>query len=109
LKAFTELGITKKKLNKIIDNELKFNDSYYVLAQNCPEALLKEYKGSTVRTIKNQCIKQTNPISKTELYFSTYEEISTKLGFKARSIKNAIQNKTMYGGSIWEFCEKKDN
>jgi hypothetical protein len=106
IKLLNELGITKRKLNKIIENGLKFNSHYYVLSQNCPEVLLKEYKGSTIRSIKKCLIKQINPISKSELIFNTFGEISTKLGFKAQSIQKAIKNKTMYGGSIWELCEK---
>jgi hypothetical protein len=103
------LNIAKKKLNKIIEDGIKFNNYYYVLCSDCPENLLKEYDGPTVRTVnisKNSYpIKQINPITKEELIFNTYDEISVKLGFKARTIKNAIVNKTMYGGSIWKHCK----
>ncbi len=103
----TELGITKKKLSNIIGNNVKFNGCYYIPHSKCPETILKEYKGSTKRSTKKilNCIKQINPITKEELIFNTFDEISVKLGIKARTIKNAIEKKIICNGSIWEFCK----
>lgn len=107
IKLATELKITKIKLNKIIENNLKHNGHYYVLHQQCPESLLKGYDGSTSRTIKTgvSSIKQINPITKDEIIFNTFDEISVKLGIKPRTIKKAIEDKIICNGSIWKYCE----
>jgi hypothetical protein len=103
-----ELQITKRKLNKIIDEKLKFNNSYYVFHRDCPDALLKNYTGFVTRTIKTtnaKPIKQINPITKTEWIFNNFDEINNKLGIKAQTIKKAITNNILCGGSIWQYCE----
>ncbi len=108
--AKKNLGITIDKLNKILENGTKEYNYYLVRHSDCPKALLDKFNGSTIRTVKaaNSLgpIKKIDPITKNETIFNTFEEIDTRLGFRRMTIKKAIENKTLWGGSIWEYCEK---
>jgi phage anti-repressor protein len=106
-----KLGIGAEKLKKIIQNGTKFNNHYFVLYSDCPKLLLDNYNGSTIRIVKASNalgpIKRIDPITKGEIIFNTFDEINVKLGFRRPTIKKAIENKTMWGGFLWEFCDKK--
>ena len=103
-----ELEITKRKLNKIIQEKLKFGNCYYVFHKDCPKELLKDFDCPTIRTIKTNKSKQIiqiNPITKAEYVFNSFDEIQLKVGFKRQTIQKAIDTNTMYGGSIWKYCD----
>jgi phage anti-repressor protein len=106
-----KLGISLSKTYKIINEEMKFENSYFVMYSKCPQDLLKTYNKSTTRVVqaKNSLgpIKQINPITKEEIIFNTFDEINIKLGFRRPTIKKAIENKLLHGGSLWQYCEKK--
>ena len=108
ISLITELGITKGKLNKIIQEKLKFGNCYYIFHKDCPKELLKDFDCPTTRTIKtaqSKQIMQINPITKAEYVFNSFDEIQLKVGFKKRTIQKAIETNTVYGGSIWKYCE----
>ena len=112
IQLFTELKITKQKLKKIIDNGTQYNGCYYIRCRDCPESLLKDFDGPTTRTIRTNKhsypIKQINPITKEEVIFNTFDEISVKLGFKSVTIRRSIDNDRMYAGSIWKYCKPEN-
>ena len=100
--------ISSNTLSRAIKNNKKIEDSYIVNYSDCPEKLLKTYKGTTTRKVntanKLGPIKRIDPISKNEVIFDTFDEINVKLGFKRPTIKKAIENKTLHGGSLWIYC-----
>jgi hypothetical protein len=49
-------------------------------------------------------IKQMNPITKTEIIFNTLLELSIKFGYSSKTIINAIDNKLIYNGCLWEYA-----
>ena len=51
---------------------------------------------------------QINPVTKTEHIFNSFDEINIKLGIKMQTIKKAIKNNVLYGGSIWKYCDPSD-
>ncbi|ATZ80743.1 putative glycosyltransferase [Bodo saltans virus] len=105
----TELGITKIRLNKIIDEKIKHNNSYYIYRKDCPEALLKDIDYCpTTRTIKTATakrIQQINPITGSKVIFNGFEELQLKIGIKRETIQKTIKNNTLYGGNIYQYCE----
>lgn len=107
-----KLGISLDKLNKIMNGEIQFNDSYYVNYADCPESLLLKFNGSTTRIVNaaNSLgpIKRIDPITKNEIIFNTFEEIDIKLGFRRPTIKKAIENKILWGGFLWEYGKKEN-
>jgi hypothetical protein len=104
-----ELKITKKRLNKMMQEDIKFNNCFYVTYSECPDELLKKFNGSTTRKVNASNslgpIKRIDPITKSEIIFNTFDEINVKLGYRRVTIKKAIDNKTLYGGHIWEYCK----
>ena len=50
-------------------------------------------------------IKQINPITKEFTIFKSLTEVNTRLGFVHTTITDAIKNKHIVGGSLWEFFE----
>ena len=42
---------------------------------------------------------------KDKIIFNTINEIYIKLNFTESSIRNAIKNKTLYGGCYWKYKE----
>ena len=103
-----KLGVSKDKLYKIIKNDMKFNNCYFAFSSKCSAELIKKYNGVTTRTIyASSCgkIKQINPITGNEIIFNTFDEIDIKLGFRRVTIKKAIENKSLWGGSLWEYCD----
>jgi hypothetical protein len=105
------LGLTKKKLYKIISNDIKFNDSYFVEYNNCSKELLNKYDNPINTGIESLLykIKQINPITKDVIIFKSLNEINVKLGLSSYKINEAIKNKTILGGSFWEYCDKTKN
>jgi hypothetical protein len=106
ISLLTKLGITKKKLNKIIQEKTRFDDCYYIFHKDCPKTLLKDFDCPTTRTIKTSNSKpiiQINPVTKTEHTFNSFDELNIKLGIKKQTIKKAIENNTLCGGSIWKY------
>jgi hypothetical protein len=103
-----KLGIGKLRMTKIIKDGTKFNDNYYVEYYKCPEKLIDEYKKPINRVIRTHSkqIKQINNITKDTVIFNSFNEIYIKLGYASKTIKEAIDNKTLLGGSKWEYYKK---
>jgi hypothetical protein len=70
---------------------------------------LDKYDKKINKFISSQAkqIKQINLITKDEIIFNSLNEIKVKFGFSPNTIKKAIENKTMFASSMWEFCENK--
>lgn len=105
--ASKKLGIAKLKMSNIITNGIKFNDCYYVEYYKCPQKLIDNYDKPIHRIIRTHSkqIKQTNPITKKSTIFNSLNEISVKFGYASKTIKDAIDNKTLLGGNLWEYCK----
>jgi hypothetical protein len=103
-----ELNIAKSKLNKIIDEKIKYNDCYYMYYQNCPPEILKNYTYSATRgpQIKLHPIKQINCVTGAEHIFNSFEDISVRCGIKSATIKKAILTNTVCKGYIWSYVSK---
>jgi hypothetical protein len=111
-KCFTELGITKKRLNKIIDENIKHNGFYYVFHKNCPKELLKDYSGMSLRAMRTEeerRIERIDCATKQSYIFENYSEIKVRLGYKMETIRKAIISNTLYNGFIWRFYDEPDN
>ena len=73
--------------------------------------MLEKYDKPVNRIISTHAkqIKQINPINKQIIIFNSLNEIYIKLGHASKSIKDAIENKTMLGGCTWEYYKKEDS
>jgi len=103
--AAKKLGIGKTRMRKIITDKTIINNCYYLEFHNCPKDLLDKYNKPINKLITNNSkqIKQINPITGEIVIFNSLLELNIKLGFTRIPIKNAIENKTMWSGYIWEY------
>jgi len=100
-----ELKISKKKLQKIIENNELYNNYYYIEYLKCPNELLVKYNKPINRIIPahSKAIKQINPITNEVIIFNTLSELYIKYGFCSTTIIYAIENKTIHGGFLWDY------
>jgi hypothetical protein len=103
--AAKNIGIGKIKMRNIIRNQEKYGLFYYVEYSKCPLYIIEKYDKPIFgfKSVHAKSVKQINPITKTEVIFNTLNEIDVKLGIGSETIKNAIKNKTVFAGSLWEF------
>ena len=98
--------ISKKNLIDIIKNNKIFDDKYFIEYHKCPQVLLDKYDKPINRIIPphSKKIKQIHPITKNNIIFNSFNEISNKFGICAKTIQNAINSKTVCNGFIWEYA-----
>ena len=101
----SKLGITKLKVRNIILNNIKYNDKYYIEYHKCPIELIQKYNKPINRILPTHSkqIKQIHPITKEIVIFNSLSEISIKLNYSSKPILDAINNKLLYGGYLWEY------
>ncbi len=104
-KLKSELLISHRTLNKIINNKLLYNNCYYVEEHNCPIDLINNYKNEIKKNISCHSvrIKQINLYNKNETIFNSLSEIYTKVGITPGSVRNAIKNNNVLAGCKWEY------
>lgn len=102
-----KLKIGKNTLVNIIKNNTLYENKYYIEYHKCPQDLLDKYNKPLNRIIYPNAkkVKQIHPITKNTIVFNSLFEISNKFGICATTIKNAIKDKTVYNGYMWEFVE----
>ena len=100
-----KLKIGMPKLNSIIENNEKYSDHYYVKLDDCPQNLLDKYQKPINQFIRKNSkqIKQINPTTKQTLIFNSLADIYRKYGIADSTIVNAIKNKEVYQGFLWEY------
>lgn len=101
-----KLNISQNKLCKIIKNNTKNEDYYYVELEKHPQDLLEKYdKPINKHLFKNsKKIKQINPITKQTVIFNSISDLYRRLGFLGRPRNKAIKDKVIYQGYLWEYC-----
>lgn len=102
------LQISQERLRKIIINGILYNNKYFIEYTACPQELLNAYDKPLNSKIhfKSKLIKQINPITNEFVIFKSLTEVNIRLGFVNTTIIDAIKNKHMVGGFLWEFYEK---
>ena len=112
IETFTSKDIAAKKFNigklrmrNIIKTSEKFNSCYFVVFSKCPSNLLESYEQNIQHPHNNNSkqIKQTHQLSNNFMIFKNLNEIYIKHGICSKTIINAIENKTIYSGSLWEY------
>jgi hypothetical protein len=105
------LKIGELKMKKIIKNDVKYNDYYYVEYSKCPKELVAKYNKPINRSTRSYAkkIKQINPNTRETTIFNSLNEILLKFGYANNTTKNAIANKTLLGGCMWEYYEKEES
>jgi hypothetical protein len=95
---------------KIIKECLKHNDKYYIEYSKCPDKLLTTYEKFIIPTRSYaKRVIQTNQDTKNRVIFNSLSEISLRYGYTNETIKNAIKNKTLLGGYVWDYYDEKIN
>ena len=91
-------------MKRIIKNNIKYDDYYYIELKNCSQDLLNKYEKPINKYIPSNAkkIKQINPISDEIIIFNSVHEANVKLGTTHSGINDAVKNKTIYNGSLWE-------
>ena len=99
--------VSLPRLHKIINNNILFNDSYFVKINDCPVELLNNYKEKNdlvIRTnSKSKKVKQINILSNEEITYKSISEASVKFGTTHKSITNCIKNNTNLNGYRWVY------
>jgi phage anti-repressor protein len=96
--------VSLQRLHKIIDDNLLFNDSYFIKIKNCPSELLNSYKQknnnifSMRSSSKSKKIKQVNIQTNQEIIYKSLTEASIKFGSSEKTISDAIINNTILNG-----------
>lgn len=105
------LSVSVCKARKIMKNNIKHNDNYYIYYYDCSPELIKKYGDIKKRVVSAQScgkICRIDPITLSETVFETFEEIDTKLGIRRPTIKKAIETKTMHAGSLWKYYDENN-
>jgi len=102
----TKLKIGKLRIRKLIENGEMYNNHYYIEYNKCPQILLNNYKKPINRIIPShsKLIKQIHPITKDTIIFNSLTEINIKFGICSKTILNAIDNKLVCSGYIWQYA-----
>ena len=100
-----KLKLNIKKVHKIIDEKLIYNNSYYVHYEDCPTELLPTDNNSLLLTKnpKSKSIKQINVITKEEIIYTSMQDACSKCHTTHKTLKNVIQNKKTLNGYLWEY------
>ena len=97
------------RLNKIINQKLLFNDTFFIKINDCSPELLEKYKehnNISVRTSsKSKKVKQTNIQTNEEIIYKSITESSIKFGSGEKSIVHAIKTNTTLNGYKFSHLE----
>jgi hypothetical protein len=108
--AAISINVCRETMRKIIVNQTKYNNFYYIEQSKCPLKLLKNYKKpiNKFTHAKAKKIRQFNPISKESIIYNSLKEIHIKLDITDEAIISAVNNKTLCNGCLWEYydCNK---
>ena len=100
-----ELKINIRTIRKNIDNNEKHGDNYFIEYHRCPKELIEKYDKIIKKNISpcSKQIKQINPSTNEIIIFNSLTEIYTKYGYSNPYILNAIKDKKIYKGFLWEY------
>ena len=103
--AAEHLKLSKVKMRNIVQNNELLNEKYYIEYHKCPAELIKNCKLEINRIIPNHAksIKQIHPISNKTIIFTSLSEIYLKFGLCSKTLIEAIENKTVCSGFLWEY------
>lgn len=104
--AAKQFSIGKLTMRNIIRNSEKFNNGYFIEFSKCPKDLIDKYnKPIYTSTHSNSIkIKQICPQTNNVVIFNNLNDISIKYGICSETIKKAIDTKSIYSGSLWEYA-----
>jgi len=103
-----EHNMSKGRLLNYIRTGKMINDCYFVEYNKCPQKLLDEYDKpipKVVRSATKKVVRTDVATNKTIIYRSL-DEIAVKVGYIHNTVKDAIKNKTLLGGSMWEYYQQ---
>lgn len=100
------LKICSKTLKKIIMNEEKHKNEYYITLSKCSEILLKNYNKPILQSYVGNSIKikQINAETNQVCIFNSIADIRRKYIICNSTIISCIENKTEYKGFYWEYA-----
>ena len=104
--AAKHLNISKLKMRNIIRMSEKFNCGYFVEFSKCPKELIDKYDKPiyTPTHVNSKKIKQICPQTNNVVIFNNLNDICIKYGICSATIIKAINSKTIYSGSLWEYA-----
>lgn len=99
--------IAKITLNNIINKKEKYKNCYFIKYSDCPKELLDNYSEKIEKKyhIHAKPIKQINHNTSEIIIFNSLHEISMKLGISSKTIIDAIDNKYLCNGYLWEYSD----
>ena len=100
-----QLNVSSSSARDIIDNNIKYDNKYYIELYKCSKDLLNNYSGTIKKRIvtNTKLVKQINPITNEEIIFNSMTEITRLFGYNCKTINKAIKNKTILYGFKWEY------
>jgi len=104
--AAKQFRISKLTMRNIIRNSEKFNNGYFVEFSKCPKELIDKYDKPiyTLNHVNSKKIKQICPQTNNVVIFNNLNDISIKYGICSATIIKAINSKSIYSGSLWEYA-----
>ena len=104
--AAKQFRISKLTMRNIIRNSEKFNNGYFVEFSKCPKELIDKYDKPiyTLNHVNSKKIKQICPQTNNVVIFNNLNDISIKYGISSATIIKAINSKSIYSGSLWEYA-----
>jgi hypothetical protein len=103
-----EFKIGDRKLHKIIDESLLYNDTYFIKFKDCPQVMIDKYISdgnelASRTSSKSKPIKKINTITKEEIFYKSITEAALQSGTSDKSITDSIKNLKELKGFLWEY------
>ena len=100
------LGVGESKMTQIVKKCIKHNNYYYYVEYGqCPKELIVKYdkpiKTSMLSYAKQ--LKRINPETKEFTIYNTLDEVVCKFGHIDKTVKRAVENKTLLSGHLQEY------
>jgi phage anti-repressor protein len=99
----TRYKIGDAKVYSIIDNNILFDDNYFVRIMNCPKELLENFEMPCTTSKKAKSVKQTNINTNEETIYKSITDLYIKKGISYKKLASIIKNEEVLLESKWEY------
>lgn len=99
----TRYKIGDAKVYSIIDNNIFFDDGYFIRIVNCPKELLDNFEMPESVSKKAKSVKQTNINTSEETIYKSVTDLYIKKGISYKKLASIIKNKEVLLESKWEY------
>ena len=102
-----QLKIGDRKLHKTIDENLLYNDTYFMKLNDCPKILVDNYCINNELPSRNSCkskpVMKINQLTKEETIYKSLTQAALDCNMSDATITNYIKNGIPHRGFLWGF------